>query len=450
MYLQRFITLLFSLMLCLSIHAQTKSNTGNTKKNKPVTDNADTTSKGMKVTNVKVKDAGSGKQQAQPAQAQAPEKKSISVTTAAVRSPFQAGTLRLSNQSMGNFYSYKRAGYSPGKDNDLDGSLNLTWFPINGLGIGVDARYNDSYYTTQGTTSDYNYWAAYFHLVYGYAFNNRYHAFVKLGYGPAKSDSKSYLGLDNNHLVSSFRDMYVAAGGPIRVEKEGTLFITPLISYDQYKGTAGTHDIRSKTTLFSIRLESYLPLSGGEKTSKKYYEKGAQFVDYSSRFEWNATTRSENQGEIHFVPRKFNNRFLRAGYGLYLLDNVAAGLNLELSHNREKNTGSLDDVSNTISVQPTIMAQVPVEGALNHLFAQVSYEISAGKESGQVKTKEATVDFRVGYNLFIAKNLALTPRVGYTIDKNTRKYVSGDVKSTSKGLAGELMLRAWLDWKWLK
>ncbi len=79
---------------------------------------------------------------------------------------------------------YKRKeGVSPGKDNSLEGSLGVTWFPVNGLGIGVDARYYDSYYTTPGTSSDFSSWSAYFHLMYGYAFNERYHAYVKAGYG---------------------------------------------------------------------------------------------------------------------------------------------------------------------------------------------------------------------------------------------------------------------------
>lgn len=461
MYLLRFTLLLLGITCCLSLNAQTKSNTNTGKKTKSVAAaKADTASKGMMVTNVRVKDAANGKQKTTAAPAQvAPEMKPSTVTETVkkagsqqrIPSPFSAGTLRVSNQSMGSFYRFTRDGISAGKDNDLDAALNLTWFPVNGVGIGVDTRYSDSYYSTPGTSSDYNYWSVYLHLMYGYAFNNRYHAFVKLGYGPAKGDSKTALGLNKNRLVSSFKDIYVSAGAPVRIEKEGTLFITPLFSYDRYKGNAGSHDITDKTRLFVIRLESYLPLSGGEKQSKNYYEKGAQFVDYSSRFDWHSTTRNENQGTIPFAPRKYNTRFLRAGYGLYLLDDLAAGLNLELSHNRDVNPGSPDDVKNKVSVQPGVMAQLPVAGALHHLFAQVSYEFSKGKESGQVKTKESNVDLRLGYNLFMAKNLALTPRIGYTIDKSTRTYAtSGDVVNKSKGLAGELMLRAWLDWKWLQ
>ncbi|MFT3701682.1 MAG: hypothetical protein QM802_04905 [Agriterribacter sp.] len=466
MYHRKFIPLLLSIAFCLGVNAQTKNNTNRAsqKTTSASTTKVDTTAKGMMVSNVRVKDAGDVKQPVTQTPSQAsPEKKPTQTTikpvtekvkktsaAATMPSPFKAGTLRISNQSMVNFYRYNRGGTYPGKDNELDANLSVTWFPVNGLGIGVNAGYSDSYYSTSGTTSDFKTWSAYFHLMYGYAFNNRYHALVKVAYGPSKGDSKTSLGLNKNRLMSSFKDIAVSVGAPVRIEKEGTLFVTPLFTYDQSKGTAGSHDLKDKMKGFTIRLESYLPLSGGEKQSKNYYERGTQFVDYNSRFDWHTTTREEYQGTTMFAPRKYNTRFLHAGYGMYILNNIAASLNIEVNHIRNENPGSADDVKNSVSLQPSVIAQLPVEGALNHLFAQVSYEFSRGKESGQVKTKESNVDFRVGYNLFMAKNLALTPRFGYTIDKSTNSYVNSTVITKSKGLAGELILRAWLDWKWLK
>lgn len=351
-----------------------------------------------------------------------------------------------------SFERFNRKSLSPGKDNSLDADLALTWFPINGLGIGVNARYYDSYYSTPGTISDFSSWSTYFHLMYGYSFNEHYHAFVKVAYGPSKGNSKTTLGVNKQKLLSSYKDLAFSAGAPVRIEKGTTLFATPSFTYDQYKGKAGTHDIKDKTSTFIIRLESYLPLTKkGVKAPKQYYTKGTQYIDYNSQFDWHSTKRNENQGTIMFAPRTYKTLFFHAGYGMYVLDNIAAGLDIELSNKKTITPGSSDDVRKYVSLKPSVMAQVPVKGPLNHLFGQVSYEFSKGSQSGSVKTKESNLDLRAGYHFFIADNLALTPRIGYTIDKYTSTYVtSGNIVSKNKGLAGELMLRAWLNWKWMK
>lgn len=470
---RQFIPLLLGILFGLSVQAQTNTNrtsrkttaTSNNKTKPATTTKADTTAKKMVVTNVQVKDVEETKPRVTtaPVQAAAPQTAApvtTALTTAAkeatpdadASSPFKAGSLRVSHQSMISVERYDHKGVSPGKDNNVDATLGLTWFPINGLGIGVDARYNDSYYSTPGTTSDFMSWSTYFHLVYGYAFNERYHAFVKVGYGPAKGDSKTAQGQSKQRLISSFKDLAFSAGAPIRIEKEGRLFVTPVFSYDQYKGMAGTHDIKDKTTGFFMKLESYLPLSAGStKQPKHYYTRGTQYVDYNSRFDWYSIKREENQGNLMFAPRKYNTRFFHVGYGLYVLDNVAAGLDIEVNHRKDVNPGSSDDIRNSVLLKPSVMAQLPVDGPLNHLFAQVSYELSRGSQTGSVKSRGSVLDLRIGYHLFIAKNIALTPRVGYTIDKYTETFVtSGDNTIKNKGLAGELMLRAWLNWKWMK
>lgn len=464
------ITLLLSIVSALCVHAQTKPNTNRSSPKTTTTAKtktaqsakADTTAKNV----VTASTAAEPKQPAAAAPAQATTQSTFTPVVKAVvkdaakptpiaeiPSPFERGTLRVSHQSMITLERYKRKeGVSPGKDNSLEGSLGVTWFPVKGLGIGVDARYYDSYYTTPGTSSDFSSWSAYFHLMYGYAFNERYHAYVKAGYGPSKSNSKTSLGLNKQELLSSFKDLAFSAGAPIRIENQGRLFVTPSISYDQYKGNAGTHDIKDKTIGLFIKLESYLPLAAdGKKEPVNYYAKGTQYLDYNSQLSLYNTTREEYQGTIMFAPRKYNTRFFHVGYGLYVLDNIAAGLDLEFNQRKDKNPGSPDDVRTSFAIKPSVMAQLPVEGPLNHLFAQVAYEFSRGTQSGSVKTKESILDLRIGYHLFVARNLALTPRIGYTMDKYTATYVtSGSIPTKSKGLAGELMLRAWLDWKWMK
>jgi len=471
MFHRLFILLLLTFAVGLSVKAQTKKTTSRPPAKTTATRNdktksatpikTDTAAKKTAVAKTPVKDsvktvqAAPAYSQATVAKTPAPpvaEKIKKTEPTMQLSSPFAKGTLRLSHKSMITFYRYDRKSLSPGKDNDLDGTLGLTWFPVNGLGVGVDARYYNSEYTTPGTSSDFSSWSAYFHLLYGYSFSDRYHAYMKVGYGPAKSDSKTKLGVNNQRLKSSFNDLSITVGGPIRVEKQGRLFVTPTISYDQYKGEAGTHDITDKTTGFVIRPESYLQL--GDRDNKQpvnYYAKGTQFIDYNSQFDLHSTKRNEKLGTILFAPRTYNTRFFHLGYGLYVMDNVAAGLNIELSHRKDKTPGSPDDIRKYVSLQPSVIAQVPVKGPLNNLFGQVSYEFSRGSQSGSVKTKESNIDLRLGYHLFVARNLALTPRIGYSMEKYTSVYVtSGDIVAKSKGLAGELMLRAWLNWKWMK
>ena len=91
---------------------------------------------------------------------------------------------------------------------------------------------------------------------------------------------------------------------------------------------------------------------------------------------------------------------------------------------------------------------MPVEGPLNHLFGEVSYEFTWGNEGGGAKTKESNLYLRAGYHLFMTKNLALTPRIGYTMEKYDPGGGLNVVKS--KGLAGEIVIRSWLGRKWLK
>lgn len=381
------------------------------------------------------------------------EQKNPKIAATTVVSPFKKGTLRVTNQSSLFYSNTKTKGVSNYDLTDLTGLVSLTYFPIDGLGIGVDAGiYN--YKMTGPTSPKYNSWYSYFHLMYGHTFNERVNAYIKLGYGPARSNSEFRNGSQVSKLKSSFHDISGTVGAPIRIEEGGRLFLTPFFTYDQYKGKAGTHDITDKNRSFGIRLESYLAPSAGKKTGtggKNNYLKGNQFIDYNTGLYISSSTRDEYQGTTRFVPRTTNNSQLNLNYGLYFIDNLAGGLNIQLTGHKEKTTGSTAIKRTNFSVRPTILAHLPVEGPLSNAFVQAAYLISRGSESGQIKLRESGPDFHVGYNLFFHSSLALVPRIGYSSNKHTTISATGGASSNREnGLVADLTLRSWLNWKWLK
>jgi hypothetical protein len=472
--------LLLSIAFSLPVHAQVKktttgspqkTTTAQNTKTKPAAPKAGTTVKQPVAANMPAKDTVKVKQAVMPDSSQAPVARAPDATMTPVvpvaetvkkadpaipmPSPFKAGTLRLSHQSMVVFqrYNFERS-TDNGKDNYTDANIDVTWFPVNGLGIGVDAGYDKySYNDSDGYSDEDKSWSARLHLLYGYSFNNRYHAFVQAGYGPTKEHS-IYTTPDYTHdNIYSNKELVVSAGAPIRIEKEGRLFVTPAFSYDRYKGTRKTDGsidsyITNTTKGFYIKLESYLPLTGNSKKPPvNYYTRGNNFIDYNSRFESYKTKKltspvggSGVSGDINHIT------FLHGGYGLYFMDNIAGILNVEFRNRRGERSGS-DDVRKYVTLQPGIVAQLPVEGPLNHLFGEVSYEFGRGNEGG-TKTKESNLYLRAGYHFFMTQNLALTPRIGYTMEK----YDPGGALyvTKSKGLAGEIVIRSWLGWKWMK
>ncbi|MFT3933123.1 MAG: outer membrane beta-barrel protein [Chitinophagaceae bacterium] len=224
-----------------------------------------------------------------------------------------------------------------------------------------------------------------------------------------------------------------------------SLFLTPYAVYDKYKTKAGNHDITETGFTFGVRMESYLNRSNNKNANQPispWPKKGASFIEYNTSASYGFSTRKEYQGNIRFGDVKRNNTTIGLGYHYYFLDFLAGGLNI--SYTRTSSNNGSPDIRKTFTVQPTVTANLPVETSLKNLFLQAGYELLKANNTG-TKEDGHSIYLRLGYNLFLAKNISLTPKIGYQNNKSTHHTSGSDVPYNDNGLAAELGIRAWLN-----
>ncbi len=360
-------------------------------------------------------------------------------------SPFSKGTWNFANRTNIDYTHYKEL--TPATTNDFSIYVNPKYFFIDHFAVGITAR--ASAYKTTSLSSSFSSYYAYLNLTYGTTISNKINVFASVGAGPGHSKSEFTNG-NTTTLVSKSFDIYGTVGVPILLEQGNAAYFTPFATYDAYHNKPGTHDVHEKSISFGLKLETYLNAAntkvntGKTELSKGSYTKGSCMLDINSLSNLSFSKKNEMQGNVKFAPVKTNRFSLGAGAYYYFMDNVAGGLNIDISSTKTDNVASVSK-DKSWELQPVIMANVPVETALRNLFIQAGYGFGKSNYSN-LKKKISEVSIRAGYNFFITKNISITPKIGYNKYKQvTANGSSVGSISQSKGLATELGIRTWLN-----
>lgn len=364
--------------------------------------------------------------------------------------PFSMGTLSFTNRHNVNYTNYKSQADGDPKNFDLH--IDPSYFILNGLAIGIDARVGSN--SSKNTKSSYNSWQADLTVTYGRKITNKLNIYAKVFAGPGHSRSEfdiSTFGNNPQILKAKYFDVKGLIGLPVALPGNDGTYLTPYISYDYYKTDAGVNNFKDKTVAFGFKLESYMSKGSGiddkNRPSENAYLKHSDFLDFTTLGGVSLNNRQQYQsgGTTQFGKQKNTNLNFAFSYNYYLFNNLAVGLNFNVSSNKSGYVGSAASKTTKLLVQPVVTAHVPVEGALHNLFVQVAYGFGTYKEP-----KKKLTDFTVktGYNLFLTPAIALTPRIGYEIYKGKVPSGVSGIPFEDKGLVAELGVKTWLNlWK---
>ena len=351
--------------------------------------------------------------------------------------PFKKGTFSFINKKNIDFSSFKtfpEINTVPTLDVDLD----FNYFIIDHFAVGVKLDYY-TYKQKQTPKSSYRYYEAYLNLTYGRSISPRVGIYGRIGYGLGSSKSVTL----QNTLNANYKDYYGSIAAPIAIEPGNPVFITPYFNYSVAKTKAGNHDITEKGFQIGVRFESYLTsgiIKTGKPASGGLPKEGVSFIEFATGAGYSKSTRKEYQGTIRFGDVKKNSQNLSIGYHRYFLDYLAGGLNL--NYRRSSSFNGSPDVSKYFSIQPTVTVHPPVAGPLHNAFLQVGYGFEKGNYNGS-KEDNSFLMTRLGYNLFLTKNISLSPKIGYQRNRDNHHSSGGDRISTEKGIQSEIGIGAW-------
>ncbi len=378
--------------------------------------------------------------------------KPVPATGATTISPFSKGTWNFENETNIDFDHYKSTDLS--KTSNLSIVIDPKYFFTDHIAVGVEAKATTSSYKEGSEYSNgLRSYDARLTLTYGTRINNKINVFATVAAGPGQDRSRMNVSAGDVRTLTTKRfDINGAVGVPFLLEQGGFSYLTPFVKYDADHSKAGGHDIHYKTFAFGLKLETYFNAANlkkagnaGTDLSKDKYSQGSSMLEYNSMSNLSFSKKDEKQSNIVFVPVKTNRFSLGLGGYYYFIDNVAGGLNIDISSSRKKVGNSDDSKYSSFTIQPTIMANAPVESALHNLFILAGYGFGKDNYNGS-KSTLTNISVRAGYNLFLTKNISLTPKLGYQQDKEKR--INGSNNGTiykNSGFAAELGIRAWLN-----
>jgi hypothetical protein len=367
--------------------------------------------------------------------------------------PFAKGTWSYSNRSTLTYTGFKtKVNDDPKKFNFY---IDPTYFITNGVGIGIEGRINSTVTTaTNKTKATYTYYQGILALTYGRHITGIFNLYLKASAGLAKSRNqfdRSTLGNNPEVSTANYFSWRATLGAPIALPAAAS-FITPYVYYDHQKTTtSGITSFKEHTIQFGFRLESYIGRNGNNKNtplSEGDYDKGANFFEMATpaSLGFNKRQQYQNGSSATFAPTKTNSYNFSVGYNYYFINYLAGGINFIVNGSNLKSPGSTDFKRSFVLIQPNIVAHVPVKGPLQNLYLQAGYGFGQDSEGG-LKRSTSQISARLGYNLFVSDNIAITPRIGYQHNKFVVKNEGsrkGEIAIES-GLAAEIGIRVWLN-----
>lgn len=362
----------------------------------------------------------------------------------AVINPFSKGTISFINRKNIDYSNTKNTGIDNYKLSDFLGLIDVHYFFMNNLAIGlnVTARNSSSKAIYSSSKTTYYFYSAMLNLTYGRVITPKVAAYIRIAAGIGNSRSVSNVS-SNTRLDANYQLYKLTIGAPLSVLPGSPVFLTPYASYNYQKTKAQNHDITDKGFSFGARFESYITTTGtktGNKEIGAWPRKGASFVEFESQGNFGFSKRIEYQGTVRFADVKTKSGSFGLGYHYYFLDYLAAGINIALSYTN-RNNGS-PDVDKVYSIEPSVTAHLPTDSKARNLFLQLGYRFEHENSNG-TKINTGYFASRIGYNVFLNRFISFSPKIGYDLNHSTHSNSNG-VKFKTSGLAVDFGFRCWI------
>jgi opacity protein-like surface antigen len=174
--------------------------------------------------------------------------------------------------------------------------------------------------------------------------------------------------------------------------------------------------------------------------SKNMYDQGRQYIT-NPEFYINF---GKNKTEINTPPSTDENNFIntraKLGYGIYFIDNVAAGAHFDYMSWSIKN--GTETTQTNFNLSPYIQAHIPTENWWNNMyflvggrFGSEKNKVTFGTSTNKDTFKESGWKAGIGANVFIADQTALDLYFQYRNIKTEEKDVPNPTVFKDKGIA---------------
>jgi Autotransporter beta-domain len=379
----------------------------------------------------------------------------------AVESPFAKGNIFfLMYNNLGfNWKNLESNGESAGKRNRFVTDIEGTYFVADNIGIGVGLssyktkiKKEDIEQIEVSTMGSVN--ALYGHSI-GKTMNLYGRGEFGIGLNKSKYESPGY---SQENKYNEY-GLNFEVGAPFALGAGTGFLFTPYVNYnygltkdDNYKDVSSGINLGTRLN-FSLPCAAFAhDCSQLSAFSQNMYSKGTNVIGGSTLFSLNfGTVESSYIGDdMYNYENKLSDRYasVKVDYYHYIIDNLAIGAALRLMSSGEMDKET-DYKQSEFSwmLRPEIQANLPVEGKLNNSFLFAGYGFggsrekttSANNETTERKYNNSKISFGAGYNMFMAKSLALVPVLNYSM--HTSKDADSDAKDKRKGFEAELSLR---------
>ncbi len=350
-----------------------------------------------------------------------------------------------------NNQQYEYDGEDQGSATEVNLNFGTKYFVADHIAVGLSVMYGaDKYNSVLDAiykTNDYMVWGN-FTYMRGLSSNISIYGEAAVGFGGLK---ESYEEDDFEEEDSYSRFGYkFTAGLPIRVARNSPLYFTPQF---QYRGiTTDYDDGKEKDNRFGLnmRFETYLPCSAkGWDTNGRWssdrYRQGQSILGYTTRsgisfgsytFEYDEDYDDE---ETDFFQAKLEGEYL-----YYIINNLALGAQVRVNSRSYEYDNGFESSRTVLSFRPTVEYNMP--GKARNLFIRAGYGFGTDNYTEEYngnededKIKFTSWGAHLGYNIFMARRISLTPMIGY--ESRSEKYEDDDEKQTGKGLDFAVGLR---------
>ena len=382
--------------------------------------------------------------------------------TMPVQSPFAKGNTlwNMSNDLKFSWKSLESNGESAGNRNRFGLHIGGSYFIVDNFGVGLGVS-SEKTRTRNGDIDEIDVTTlGSVNAIYGRTMNQLLSLYgrgeLRTGISKSKYESPGY------SQESKYNEFGVnfEVGTPLTLGKGSGYYVTPFVNYDysiskddSYKDTKSGINIGTRLNI-SLPCASYAHDCGQiDAFSENKYTKGSNVIGGSSSFQLQfGSLKSSYIGDDMY--NDYENSlsdmcaFLELEYYRYFFDNIAVGAEFRVRGSGEKDKET-DYKQNDFSwmLTPTIQANLPVDGKLNNSFGFVGYGFGGSKDkitgtnnqTNETKYKTSELSFGLGYNLFMAQNLALVPVINYSM--YTRKEADSDAKDKRNGVEAGLSIR---------
>jgi hypothetical protein len=363
---------------------------------------------------------------------------------------------------MQNFsYSNMRTEYAGPFADQQTALLNLgaDYFVTDGFGIGLSIAGNNSHISNNGFVSTTSQWTAYGNLEYGFRVGQSFDMYGKAGLGFGDVYTHYVVSGSNSKGTFGIAGYSFELGAPIHLSGGSPAWLTPAFSWTYANTKESGQRVMVSGIQFGLSLQTFLGCSDyqcdgshGFSNSKHMYDQGHSFIDFTSTGQFGfGTIKTTLDNSTAGDHEDYNLGALGLTYGYYILPYIAAGAGILAGTSANNDDASGTKTSSTSwQLAPMVQFNLPVENGWNNAFLKLQLAIGSirskqeyGSNSSIDKQDMLTYTGMVGYNYFIAKKLALTPRIGYEWE-NTKDVSAGGDQTKAHGLVSDLGIRLFL------